>query len=92
VRFRELGDSAWAFEWLATSGASDRSAKSQKPRSFRCARSIRIPRLLHSETSRLPASVRPPPMSGEEGKRKATPSANAFGRLQTRPTERSPRS
>ena len=31
-------------------------------------------------------------MSGEEGKRKATPSANAFGRLQTRPTERSPRS
>ena len=49
-----------------------------------------MPRRLHSETRRFPASVSPAPVSGKEGKRKATPSANAFGRLQTRPSERRP--
>src|SRR5438094_952840 len=91
MRLREFGDSACALQWLAISGASDRDATSQNPRSFRCARSTRIPRRLHSETRRLPGSVKPPPMSGEEGTRNATPSAKAFALLHTAPSERKPR-
>jgi hypothetical protein len=60
--------------------------------SFRCERSSRIPRRLHALTSRLPASVSPSPTSGEDGKRNGAPFANAFGRAQTSPSERSPRS
>src|SRR5262245_5626 len=40
----------------------------------------------------LPRSVRPGPVSGEEGQRNGTPCPNAFGRLQTGPRERSPAS
>src|SRR6266550_3062345 len=48
VRLREFGERTCAFEWLATRGAAESAATSQKPRSFRCARSIRTPSLLHS--------------------------------------------
>src|SRR5438093_13564398 len=71
VRFREFAESAYAFEWLATSGAADTAATSQKPRSFRCARSIRIPSLLHSATRRRPASVSPSPEMEDRGGRAA---------------------
>ena len=40
----------------------------------------------------LPRSVRPGPVSGEEGQRNGTPCPNALGRLQTGPRERSPAS
>ena len=41
-------------------------------------------------TSASPAAVSPGPVSGEEGKANGTPWANAFGRLHTGPSERSP--
>src|ERR671935_166554 len=74
---------ACAFEWVATSGACERRATSQKPCSFRCERSIMMPSSLQAATSCRPASVNPGPVSGEEGNRNGTPSAKAFGRLQT---------
>ena len=51
-----------------------------------------MPSRLHARTRSRPASVSPGPVSGEAGNRNGTPSANAFGRDQTIPTERSPRS
>ena len=53
--------SAWALEWLATSGAVLSWATSQKPFSFMCDRSTRMPSSLHPRTSALPASVDPGP-------------------------------
>ena len=61
------GVTAWALEWLATSGASLSEATSSKPASFRCERSMTMPSALHSLTSRLPASVSPGPVSGLDG-------------------------
>ena len=90
VRLRVDGQSACAFECVATSGAVERRATSQKPRSLRCERSTSSPSRLQRRTSRSPAAVRPGPVSGEPGKRNGTPSAKAFGRLQTSPIERRP--
>ena len=90
VRLRGDGHSAWAPECEATSGAPLRPATSQNPRSFRWERSTTMPSSPHASTSARPAAVRPGPWSGEPGKSNGTPVANAFGRLQTRPRERSP--
>ena len=92
TRFRDAAQSACAFECVATSGASESAATSQKPASFRCDTSTRMPSRLHARTSSRPAAVSPPPVSGDEGKRNGTPSAKSFGRDHTRPIERSPRS
>ena len=92
VRLRVDGQSACAFECVATSGASETRATSQKPASFRCERSTSMPRPLHARTSATPASVSPGPVSGDAGNRNGTPSPNAFGRDQTGPSERRPRS
>ena len=51
-----------------------------------------IPRRLQAWTRSRPEAVNPAPMSGEDGNRNGTPSPNAFGRDQTIPSERSPRS
>jgi hypothetical protein len=64
----------------------------QNPRSLRCDRSIRILNRLQALINSLPRSVRPGPVSGEEGQRNGTPCPNAFDRLQTGPRERSPAS
>jgi hypothetical protein len=69
VRVLECGLKAWALEWVATSGASLMAATSQNPRSLMCERSIRIPSRSHRRTSSLPRSVRPGPVSGDEGQR-----------------------
>ena len=90
VRLRECGLKAWALECVATRGASLSSATSQKPRSLRCERSIRIFSRLQARISSLPRSVRPGPVSGDDGQRNGTPCPNAFGRLHTGPSERSP--
>ena len=90
VRLRECGLMAWALECVATSGASLISATSQKPRSFRCDRSSKIRNRLQAPTRALPRSVRPGPVSGDDGQRNGTPWPNAFGRLHTGPSERSP--
>src|ERR1700726_870210 len=92
VRFRECGLKACAFECVATRGALLIAATSQNPRSLRCDRSIKIPNRLQAPISSLPRSVRPGPVSGEEGQRNGTPWPNAFDRLQTGPRERSPAS
>ena len=42
---------------------------------------------MHARTSSIPAAVRPGPVSGDPGNSKGTPSANAFGRDQTSPTD-----
>src|SRR5262245_32612656 len=60
--------------------------------SLRCDRSIKVFNRLQARISSLPRSVRPGPVSGEEGQRNGTPCPNAFGRLQTGPRERSPAS
>ena len=91
VRFRVDAHSACAFECVATTGRSEISATSQNPRSFRCETSTRMPSSLHARTSARPASVRPGPVSGDAGNSNGTPSANAFGRDQTMPIDRSPR-
>ena len=84
VRFREDAHSAWAFECVATSGASERRATSQKPASLRCERSTRIPSRLQARTSSRPASVSPAPVSGERGE----PERDALGELvRPRPDE-----
>ena len=49
-----------------------------------------MPSSAQRRTSASPAAVRPGPVSGEEGKANGTPCANAFGRLHTGPSERSP--
>ncbi len=92
VRFRVDAQRACAFECVATIGRLDVSTTSQNPRSFRCETSTRMPSSLHVRTSARPASVRPGPVSGDAGNWNGTPSANAFGRDQTMPTERRPRS
>ena len=90
VRLREEAQRAWAFEWVATMGALLWRATSQKPFSLRWETSTMIFSSLQRRTSALPASVRPGPVSGEEGKRNGTPWPKALGRLQTRPSDRSP--
>src|SRR6202012_1845817 len=90
VRLRELGQSAWAPAWLTTSGAAPISAASQKPASFMWARSRTIPSSAQRRTRRLPAAVRPGPVSGVAEYLKRTPLPKALGRLQTGPTERRP--
>src|SRR5215471_18533347 len=90
VRFRECGLKACALECVATRGALLIAATSQNPRSLRCDRSIKIPNRLQAPISSLPRSVRPGPVSGEEGQRNGTPCPKAFDRLQTGPRERSP--
>src|SRR5580692_4145712 len=92
MRFRECGLKACALECVATRGALLIAATSQKPRSLRCERSIKIPKRLQAPISSLPRSVRPGPVSGDEGQRNGTPCPNALGRLQTGPRERSPAS
>ena len=67
-------------------------ATSQNPASFRWERSTRMPSRLQARTRSRPAAVRPAPVSGDDGKRNGTPSAKAFGRDQTSPIERRPRS
>src|ERR1700730_7474100 len=69
VRFRECGLKTCAFECVATRGALLIAATSQNPRSLRCDRSIKIPNRLQAPISSLPRSVRPGPVSGEEGQR-----------------------
>src|ERR1700730_4245907 len=59
VRFRECGLIAWALEWVATSGALLIAATSQKPRSLRCERSIKIRKRLQAPISALPRSGKP---------------------------------
>ena len=81
---------ACTLEWVATSGASVMAATSRKPFSLRCDRSIRMLSRLQAFTSALPASDSPSPVSGEDGKRKGTPSPKMLRRLQTGPIERSP--
>ena len=49
------GQSACALEWVATSGALLIAATSQKPRSLRCDRSIRICKRLQAPISSLPS-------------------------------------
>src|SRR6202035_3941021 len=78
VRFRECGLKACAFECVATRGALLIAATSQNPRSFRCDRSIKILNRLQAPISSLPRSVRPGPVSGEEGQRNGTPAAIAY--------------
>src|SRR3979411_641431 len=83
VLFRACGLKACAFECVTTRGALLIAATSQNPRSLRCDRSIKIPNRLQAPISSLPRSVRPGPVSGEEGQRNGTPWPNAFDRLQT---------
>ncbi|MCY1310540.1 hypothetical protein D9M70_607400 [compost metagenome] len=90
VRLRLIGVIACTLEWLTINGFSDSFATSQKPFSVMWARSIRMPMRLHSLTSRLPASVRPGPVSGLEGKAKGTPWPKMVLRLHTGPSERRP--
>ena len=45
---------------------------------------------LQARTSSLPRSVRPGPVSGEDGQRNGTPWPKTFGRLHTGPSERRP--
>ncbi len=92
VRLRDAGQSAWAFECVATSGASESRATSQNPAQLRCERSTRIPSRLHAATSSRPALVSPPPTSDDDGKRNGTPSAKSFDRDHVGPIERRPRS
>src|SRR5580704_10420410 len=61
MRFRECGLKACALECVATRGALLIAATSQKPRSLRCERSIKIPKRLQAPISSLPRSVRPGP-------------------------------
>ena len=68
VRLRADAQRRWTFEWVATSGASVSAATSQNPFSFRCDRSSRMRRALQARTSARPASVRPGPVSGGDGK------------------------
>jgi hypothetical protein len=75
---------------VATRGALLIAATSQNPRSLRCDRSIKILNRLQAPISSLPRSVRPGPVSGEDGQRNGTPCPKAFDRLQTGPRERSP--
>ena len=51
-RLRVDGQSACAFECVATTGASVASATSKKPRRFRCEQSTRIPRALQARDER----------------------------------------
>ena len=90
VRLRLAGHSAWAPECEAISGASSSRATSQKPASLRWLRSTAMPSSAQRRTSPEPACVSPGPVSGELGWANGTPWANAFGRLQTGPSERRP--
>ena len=92
MRLRLEGASACAPECEAISGAASMRATSQKPASLRCERSTATPSSAQRRTSAAPSGVSPGPVSGEEGNANGTPCANAFGRLQTGPSERSPRS
>jgi hypothetical protein len=75
---------------VATRGASERAAISQKPFSFIWARSTMICSRLQARISSLPRPVRPGPVSGLCGNLKGTPVAKIFGLLHTRPSERKP--
>ena len=76
-----------------TSGASESRATSRKPASFRCARSSITPSSLQARTSSRPAARETGPRvrrARDSGTGRRRP--KAFGRLQTIPSERSPRS
>jgi len=82
VRFRECGLKACALECVATRGASLIAATSRTP--FIEVRQIdQNSQPIAGVNQLLPRSVRPGPVSGEEGQRNGTPCPNAFDRLQT---------
>ena len=78
-------ESAQALECVATSGASESLATSQKPCSVICDRSIITLRRLSCFTSSLPASFSPAPVSGEAGNLNGTPCVKRLRRLCVRP-------
>ena len=93
VRLRVEAQSACAFECVATSGACEVRATSQKPGLVQVRDVDQDPEAVAGadELAARP-SVSPGPVSGEAGNRNGTPSPNAFGRDQTMPSERRPRS
>ena len=90
VRLRADGASAWQPECDAISGPASSRATSQNPASFMWLRSTAMPSCAQRRTSAAPAGVRPGPVSGDDGNANGTPCANAFGRLQTGPSDRRP--